>query len=126
MWQGAALSVLLDHAATYDRGPNGRGSWLASGEAMAATQTTVGCTQQAATGAFRALLSVGLADRRETHEGVFWKATEAALRSRLLFSSAFLADLESINERLAAIDQGLDVALKLSALREKLEAQGAS
>jgi hypothetical protein len=81
-WQEAALSVLLCEAGTYGRGP-----WIPAGEVVAATQNATGCTTQAATGALRSLLMVGLADRCQTSEGAFWKATDAAQRFDELLSN---------------------------------------
>lgn len=82
-WQAAALSTLLTHAGAFDRGP-----WLPSSDARKLIEDAAGCTPQAASGALRALRTVGLAATSETHEGVFWKATDAAKRAQKLLQGS--------------------------------------
>jgi hypothetical protein len=74
-WQLAALQALLAETGIHVRGP-----WVPAWRLMEAIQERESCSSQAATGALRALLTVGLADRAETREGLFWKPTEAAER----------------------------------------------
>jgi hypothetical protein len=114
-WQSGALRVLLDGAGKHDRGP-----WIPAGDAAKAIRDETGCTQQAANGALKALLTVGLADRSETSEGHFWKATNAAERGHELFTASFQEELAAIDKRLVGIDQGLDQILWLQERREQI------
>lgn len=82
-WQAAALRALLDGHPV-----DGLGPWVPASHVLAAIRDDTGCTAQAASGALRALLTVGLADRAETHRGLFWKATHAAERAALLLPPA--------------------------------------
>src|SRR4051812_13791893 len=78
-WQGAALKVLLHESGRQVYPP-----WIPAWLAVAEIRAQAGCTSQAASGALRALLTVGVAARAETSEGLFWKPTDAAVRSHEL------------------------------------------
>jgi hypothetical protein len=78
-WQSAALETLLDEAEQHGCGP-----WIPAAVARDETMGRCGCRAQAAMGALRALRTVGLADSSKTHEGTFWKATDAAMRAVIL------------------------------------------
>lgn len=124
-WQSAALEVLLTTTGKYDLV---YGPWIPAWMVVGEICDKAACTYQAANGALKALLTVGLADRSETNEGSFWKATAAASRAADLLLGPFkdeLADivkddLAGIDERLTGINQALDQILWLQDRRKKL------
>lgn len=75
-WQRAALAVLLRETGRHVCKP-----WVPAWLVVEETRAQAGCTPQAASGALRALLTVGLAARAETERGMFWKPTDAAIRA---------------------------------------------
>jgi len=73
-WQSAAFHGLF--VVVSDREP-----WVPGPDLLAVIREVTHCTSQAANGALRSLISVGLAERAETAEGVFFRRTAAAERS---------------------------------------------
>jgi hypothetical protein len=73
-WQSAAFHALF--VVETDREP-----WVHGRDLTAAIREVTGCTAQAASGALRSLISVGLAERAETAEGIFFRRTAAAERA---------------------------------------------
>lgn len=78
-WQRDALATLLDNRGSFPCSP-----WLPASVVVLAIRDRANCSPQAATGALRALLTVGLAESCETHRGRYWKATDAAERAEQL------------------------------------------
>jgi hypothetical protein len=59
-------------------------------EVVKTTRMVCDCTSQAVTGALRSLLVAGLVTRAETHEGIFWRPSEAAERVQELYQPTTL------------------------------------
>jgi hypothetical protein len=78
----AALTVLLHETGRHVCKP-----WVPAWLVISEVRAQASCTPQAASGALRALLTVGLADRAETARGHFWKPTDAAIRSHALLAA---------------------------------------
>lgn len=75
-WQSTALHALLQAE------DEGLGPWVGAPRVVESIKDACGCRGQAASGALRSLLSVGLADRAENPAGaVYWKPTLGAERA---------------------------------------------
>lgn len=110
-WQGAAVAILTTEAGRHERGP-----WIPTAHVLTSIRERTGCTSQAAHGALRALRTVGLAESADTHEGGFWKASDAAQR---MWEVVVLPATEKINEKLDSIEGSLDEVEALRRLRTK-------
>lgn len=116
--QAAALNVLL----TVDQRVNTHSPWIEGTAAREQIMEQAGCSWQAAAGALRSLQHVGLADRAEDISGtVHWRALDTAVRASLLILDLFSDEIEAISAKVSKIEDGVDLMIRLQAIREKVE-----
>jgi DNA anti-recombination protein RmuC len=111
-WQGAALKVLLTQTDEMVWKP-----WIPASFAVAEIRAEAGCSGQAASGALRALLTVGLAARSETAKGLFWRPTDAAVRSQVLLMAEFKDELSRATQAEAERDEAVKRVAEVRALK---------